>query len=181
MDEYNWKVWFSNEEDTSAIIHYIKYHETLDIPHVFFINGPPFTGKKTFAKVITNVLSNHPYIAVINATNNSICTESNKKLYFIIGYSYPSSIDPRFLNGNYTYSTIIFMQQFMFNSSVRKWSESWLLYCENTLRADLDMSYTLMLPSPVSRQSSCGSCFISSPPISRQVSDLDNVNLILST
>jgi hypothetical protein len=179
MDEYNWKVWFSNEVDTSAIIHYIKHHETLDMPHVFFINGPPFTGKKTFAKVITNVLSNHPHIAVINATNNGICTEPNKKLCFIIGHSYPTSIDPRFLNGRYTYSTIIFTRQFIHNQ--RLWSESWLTYCENTLRADLNMNYELVLPSPASRQSSYGSCFITSPPISRQVSDLDNVNLLLST
>lgn len=152
---FNWKEWFDTQENINHIISRltsIHLGEQLQ-PHIYYICGPPSTGKKTFINVLNKIFNNTGIKYIIDS---DIIIESHIHTYFVINMI---RLPPQ----NIPYTNIFFRKQFTnTNRNFNKLhieSSAWIESITDTLRSDLNIPI-LNIPcsGPISRQSSCGSC-----------------------
>jgi hypothetical protein len=157
---FNWKDWFDTQDNINAIqsrIVSIINNEQLE-PHIYYFDGPPSTGKKTFMQILYNLLP-HKNIKFITQPLDTDFIEPHIHTYFILNINLTAT--PMIYTLPYT--KIFFWKQFTntnrnFNK-LRIKSESWIESITDGLRNDIGLP-VLNIPcsSPLSRQSSCGSC-----------------------
>jgi hypothetical protein len=154
---FNWKDWFDTQDNINAIksrLISIINNEELE-PHIYYFDGPPSTGKKTFMHILHNLIPNTSVKYVYDYSTDFI--EPHIHTYFVIN----NLIHP--IPDNIPYTKIFFWKQFTntnrnFNK-LRIKSESWIESIADTLRSDIGLPVlSIPCPSPLSRQSSCGSC-----------------------
>lgn len=153
---FNWKDWFDTQEHVDTIkqrLLAILNNETLQ-PHIYYFDGPPSTGKKTFIHILQRLIPNKNVKYVLDYSTNYI--EPHIHTYFVINNLFQPIPD-------IPYTKIFFWKQFTntnrnFNK-LRIESVSWLESITDTLRSDLNLPIlNILCSSPVSRQTSCGSC-----------------------
>ena len=155
---FNWKDWFDTQDNINAIksrLISIINNEELE-PHIYYFDGPPSTGKKTFMHIIQNLLFDKK-IKIITQPLDTHFIEPHIHTYFILNLT----LSP--IPHTLPYTKIFFWKQFTntnrnFNK-LRIKSESWIESIADTLRSDIGLPVlSIPCPSPLSRQSSCGSC-----------------------
>lgn len=165
---FNWKEWFDTQEHVDTIkqrLLAILNNEILQ-PHIYYFDGPPSTGKKTFIHILQRIIPNANVKYVCDYSTDYM--EAHIHTYFVI-----NNLLQR-IPENIPHTKILFWKQFTntnrnFNM-LRIESCSWLESITDTLRFDLNIPVLhIPCPSPLSRQTSCGSCdsygaFVSSLP-----------------
>lgn len=156
-----WKQWFSLRKDADDIEQRIK--QIINAypvePHIYYINGPPLTGKKTFGHLMKNILSKYvngesPSVAVVMPDEDFTYESPTIHTYFII--CGPLLEIPSI---NMGHSIMPFIRQYSFSRhgvygiNTPNCTEQ----IQRDIRRDIRRDIGLESYTPLSRQSSCGS------------------------